>query len=218
VAGIGGIESGPGHAVIYFDGAITDLGTLGGTSSVAYGINNTGQVTGQAYLSGDTIYHAFVYANGSMQDLGTLGAPGNSVGHGINSAGDVTGQANQHAFLYAGGTMKDLGTLGAGSSEGWSINDAGQIVGDSATASGATHAFLDSNGMMQDLNSLLAGPNSGWMLESATGINNSGQIAGYGTLDGQEHAFLLTPTTPEPGSGAVLAIGAIVLLARRHRN
>jgi probable HAF family extracellular repeat protein len=31
-----------GHAVMWHNGTITDLGTLGGTQSVAYAINNLG--------------------------------------------------------------------------------------------------------------------------------------------------------------------------------
>ena len=51
----------------------TDLGTLGGTYSVAHGINDAGQVTGYAYLAGNSTEHAFLYSGGSLQDLGTLG-------------------------------------------------------------------------------------------------------------------------------------------------
>ncbi len=52
--------------------AMTDLGTLGGSDSYAYGINDSGQIVGGSYTSsGD--YHAFLYANGAMADLGTLG-------------------------------------------------------------------------------------------------------------------------------------------------
>jgi hypothetical protein len=35
---------------------------------------------------------------------------------------------------------------------------------------------------------------TGWILQEGAGINDSGQIAGYGTLHGELHAFLLTPT------------------------
>jgi probable HAF family extracellular repeat protein len=44
---------------------------------------------------------------------------------------------------------------------------------------------------MLDLNKLIPS-GSGWALSSATGINISGQIVGNGTINGQQHAFLLT--------------------------
>ena len=51
---------------------VTDLGSLGGGSSVGLDINNSGQVTGYSTLpSGAT--HAFLYSGGVMTDLGTLG-------------------------------------------------------------------------------------------------------------------------------------------------
>ena len=50
---------------------ITDLGTLGGDESGAYGINDSGQVVGQAQkASGQK--RAFLYESGTMTDLGTL--------------------------------------------------------------------------------------------------------------------------------------------------
>jgi hypothetical protein len=45
---------------------------------------------------------------------------------------------------------------------------------------------------MRDLNSLIA-PNSGLVLSAATAINVEGQITGRGMINGEEHAFLLTP-------------------------
>ena len=40
-------------------GGMVDIGTLGGTSSYAYGINELGQICGYSYITGNTAYHAF---------------------------------------------------------------------------------------------------------------------------------------------------------------
>jgi len=165
---------------------VTDLGTLGGTSSIGWGINASGQVTGQSYMTGDAEIHAFLY-DGTMHDLGTLGGT-NSYGYGINDSGQVTGQSytteGAHAFLYDG-AMHDLGTLGGSYSYGIGINASGQVSGYSQTIGGAAHAFLY-DGTMHDVGTL-GGTNSfGW------GINDSGQMTGFSNLagDAEWHAFL----------------------------
>ena len=45
---------------------------------------------------------------------------------------------------------------------------------------------------MSDLNDLIPS-GSGWTLRVGVKINNRGQITGFGVVNGQTHAFLLTP-------------------------
>ncbi len=157
-----------------------DLGTLGGNSSAAWGINNTGQVVGQADLS-STSTHAFLWtASEGMKDLGSLG--GNfSAAYGINEAGDIVGfsylpdNITVHAFLYtevAG--MQDLGDFNGDGSIANAINASGQIVGFGYLRpyqEGLIAALWTSTHKMQSL---------GTATESdALGINDSGQIVGY---------------------------------------
>lgn len=201
---------GSSHAFLFSHGTMRDLGTLpGGTFSSGVAINQSGQVTGVSGTS--DAHHAFLFSNGTMQDLGTLPGGRFSDGRGINQSGQVTGSAstsdgNSHAFLFNNGTMQDLGTLPGGRwSAGNAINKSGQVTG-SADNSAGGGAFIFSNGTMQDLKGLIP-PDSGWtMLVAGTGINDAGQITGFGILNSSNHyndsyhAFLLTPvlrdTTP----------------------
>jgi probable HAF family extracellular repeat protein len=48
------------HAVVWQDGVMIDLGTLGGRDSTHVAINEAGEVIGYSYLAGDNSYHAFV--------------------------------------------------------------------------------------------------------------------------------------------------------------
>jgi probable HAF family extracellular repeat protein len=189
---------------------MTDLGTLGGANSCAYGINDNGQVVGDSLTTGGD-EDAFLYSNGTMTDLGTLGGT-ESHAAGIDDSGQVVGwsytaSGAEHAFLYSNGTMTDLGTLPGGSEScAYGINDKGQVVGWSDTADGGEHAFLYSNGTMIDLGSLAGGVQS-W----ACGINDYGQLAGCSsTAGGVDRAFLLgtggTATTTAMAASAQQAI------------
>jgi probable HAF family extracellular repeat protein len=158
-----------------------DLGTLGGSTSIAYAINDSGTVVGQADLAnGDQ--HAFSWTqSGGMQDLGTLGGH-ESVAFGINDAGQIVGESYPangvapHAFLWSKDHgMQDLGTLGGNTSEALAINNVGEVVGDSSTAASRIHAFVWSKAKgMQDL-----GTFASYDPSYAYGINEIGRVVGY---------------------------------------
>ncbi|RTL17304.1 MAG: hypothetical protein EKK52_16705, partial [Burkholderiales bacterium] len=145
-----------------------------GSASIAYGINNRGDVVGQ--FDSQT---AFVYSNGTAKSLGTLGGP-KSIAYAINDSGDVVGRASTgsggHAFLYRSGAMRDLGTLGGANSTAKSINSVGIVVGGSETWAGGNRAFLFGNGAMQDVNSFNGIAGSGFTLTEAVGSNDAGQL------------------------------------------
>ncbi len=195
VVGYSDLASGDEHAFLYSNQKMQDLGTLpGGSFSQATGINNNGQVAGFGDTADDV--QAFLYSDGVMHDLGGT----DSQALAINDRGQVVGDSEfgsgpPHSFLYSDGTIQDLGTLPGGSySYALAINNNGAVVGLS-DAGGSNGAFLYSDGSMENLNSLVSS-SAGWSLEAATGINDSGQISGYGiTSTGQRDAFLLTPTS-----------------------
>jgi probable HAF family extracellular repeat protein len=95
--------------------------------------------------------------------------------------------------------MRDLGVLpGDFVGAGLAINNQGEVVGPSFSApgptSGSPRAFLWRDGVMHDLNALVP-TNSPLYLLLADGINDAGEIAGFGvqTSTGDIHAFLATP-------------------------
>jgi probable HAF family extracellular repeat protein len=106
VVGHAQVSSGYMHAFLWNGLAMQDLGTLGGSSSYAYGINDDGQTVGYSTLS-DGADHAFLYSNGLLLDLNSLIGAGSGwtldAAYAVNNAGQIvgTGLLNgiEHAFL-----------------------------------------------------------------------------------------------------------------------
>ncbi len=213
------------HAYLWHNGTMTDIGDLGGSYSYADGINDNSQVAGYSNLANGTP-HPFIWSNGHMTDIGDLGGRA-SYANGINNNGQVigfsylTGNSAEHAFIWQNGIMIDMGTLGGDYSYAASINNNGQVVGHSTFAgNNVDHTFLWQNGTMTDLTTLIP-LNSGWEILEANSINDAGQIVGYGSIQGQYHAFLMTPdaitnitaitTSPNPVTGSNTAEGNVTL-------
>ena len=160
----------------------TDLGTLPGyTNSVAYSINNWGQVVGDAVSADGTAFHAALFNDGKVTDLGTLPGYVYSQAYAINNWGQAVGYAitadgtAYQAALFGNGKVTDLGTLrGFTYSQADGINDWGQAVGYAVSTDGTAYqAALFSNGNVTDLGGLRGYANS-----LASSINNWGQAVG----------------------------------------
>jgi probable HAF family extracellular repeat protein len=239
--------SGLNLGVVVLPASATDLGTLGGNSATAYGLNDLGQVVGASdtgHMGAPNpacprcpVSHAFLWEAGQMTDLDGANA-GNSVAYSINDAGQVAGvysdpehgpsgflysrgsatalsqvprgrvkainnegqiagdlwadrATSRQAFLWSAGTLTQLGTLAGTGSEAHAVNDSGQVAG-SAWLSGdsAIHAFLYSGSALTDLGTL-GGTNS-----EAFGIDSAGEVVGASqTAGGLRHAFLYSGGT-----------------------
>lgn len=214
------------HATLWRNGEILDLGTLGGSESYAWSVNNLGQVVGFAsntkpdqsagnvFAWGATETHAFLWQSGRIRDLGTLGGP-DSDALLINERGQITGMSITNSgavdpFLWESGKMIDLGTLGGTFGYPNMINSQGQIVGFSdlpGDLPGQGHPFLWESGVLKDLGTL------GGSRGEARSINDAGEAAGYGTFLGDQvvHAIMWT-------NGKTIDLGATADFACSYAN
>jgi probable HAF family extracellular repeat protein len=197
------------RAVVWENGEIHDLGTFGGSLSLATGVNNRGQVVGLAStstpdpfpvpglaeISIGTQTQAFVWQNGHMRNLGTLGGP-DAAAFNVNDRGQVaggsytngipnasTGYPTLHPFLWENGRMIDLGTLGGTSGSPIALNNRGQVLGISNLAGDqSADFFLWENGQLTDLTA----QSTGGTLWLASAINDAGQIVGGASFPGRD--------------------------------
>jgi len=162
------------HAVLWRDGQMIDLGTLGGNQSIASAINNRGQVAGLALNATPdpfSIYDLLFY-------------------------GSANGTQTRAVLWDRDGSMQDLGTLGGPDAFAVLVNDRGQVTGWSYTNSTVNpttglptfHPFLWEKGKgMKDLGTL-----GGTIAQAVNGMNERGEVVGATTLAGDQtwHPFL----------------------------
>ena len=181
------------HAFVYRNDTnqMTALGAFTGISAYAYDINDEGDIVG-AFKNAEGTFRAFRYTrqqavadyfsalNGAQSKARAINNDGQVVGYYLNASGQ------KRAFLYENETLIPLGTLlpEDTESEALDINDKGQIVGYSlrkdSNGNDIQRAFLYENGQMKALSTPLTAT-AGWtFLQTATAINNRGEITGIG--------------------------------------
>ena len=176
---------------------LTDLGTLGGTQSFAYAVNDLGQVVGSSWIAGDTASHSFLYSNGKMKDLyplnsGTVQTVGPT---GINLFGQIASGLTENGVYVpailnsATGNLTLIGSLGSNGTATFgvatSVNNLGAATGYSYVDNFNRHAFLFQGGSISDLGSFGG-------FSSGASINDWGQVVGSASdsPSGVAHAFL----------------------------
>lgn len=206
------------------------------TTGTANAVNSAGVSTGTVKFSNrfaqypyDLAFTSVANSNGSNVvpgvSLGTY-----SSGRAINDNGVIVGfwsvNGMSAAFATRDGGVVNLGALCGPAMAGASaINNLGQIVGYSqiCDGSGSYHGFIvGADDKMIDLNSLLTDQDaSKWVIRSASGINELGQITGVGLVNGQVHAFIMTPVPEASTSGmmllGMLGLGAVTRARRRQQ-
>ena len=117
----------PRHAASYFNGAWTDLGSIGPSSSFeayATSVNDSGVIVGP-WQNGNQS-GVFIYQNGQIADLHAPNRYGDPF---INNAGQIVFAD----FLYQNGSWQDINDLDLGDgwkfTEAYGINNHGAIIG-----------------------------------------------------------------------------------------
>lgn len=128
------------HALLWQDGSVINLGSLGGQANVALFINNHREVVGASDLAGDIAYHAFLWTKDrGMRDLGTVPGDSLSTAESINEQNQIVGgscdqNGNCRAVLWQNGLIADLNSLAVPGTALYlvnasDINDRGEIAG-----------------------------------------------------------------------------------------
>jgi len=187
------------------------LGSLGGSSSVAYGITDTNTIVGASGNSAGYTRAFYSFRTGPPTDFDPNDTTYDSAAYAINKNGIVVGVSNRgrcsvfvplyrcrgpyfYPVTFTPSNVTSLGSLGGGAGAALAINSNGDIVGWSQTATGAQHAFLYTNGHMIDLNTLNIVGGSGWTFTDADAINDYGEIVGHAiSPTGKDEIIVIMP-------------------------
>ncbi len=214
---------------VYVSGGIIPAIVPGYTVADVEASNERGQMAVRTTETDNVVY----YAPGGAAHQITAGNLTSGAAMAINNNGTVVGYIDpsdgRSPHAYAWNDMTGLTDLTPGmnsSGIAQSINDFDQIVGTASLNGGKTFPFLYQDGNLLNLSTLVGSPLVGWTDINPEAINDNGQIAGFGIFNGQQEAFLLTPTitsssplpTPEPTTLPLLLTAALPLLRRHPRK
>lgn len=198
VVGYGNSSSGTRGWRAAPNGDTVMLPALGGSSSMACGINDSGWLVGAAATASGHQHPYAVDAGNNVTEIVPFdGATGFGEACAVDASGRIGGFATSgnvnRAFVYDNGALLNVDTFGSSDSR-ITATAAGVSVGWYMLAN-TVSAFrhTDADGSV-NLNNLIA-PDSGWQLEQAVAVNTTGQIAGNGLLNGVRRAFRLTPVS-----------------------
>ncbi|HZW08862.1 MAG TPA: GC-type dockerin domain-anchored protein [Phycisphaerales bacterium] len=196
-----------------------EAGTIPGYNGGANkGVNESGVTVGHGYFFGDPDRAMMGVPDGEGgYEAFEIGPPGYtfSIATEINDAGTIVGFANDgngpwNAAIFTldgDNPVVSLGTLpGLENSEAYDVNEAGVIVGTAWDNDFLLdpRAWVYFGGAMHDLNDLLGPGQTEWaVLLSAEGINDRGDVVGYGvTTGGEVRGFLFSGVAPGPCAGS----------------
>ena len=183
--------------------SIEFVGLPGGDDTTLYDLNNAGDIVGVGRDAGG-VWRSFLYNSATgLIDLASQVDPNSDLQlrhlRGINDNGVMVGRAWRNEIsepirmtLSSDGSyavIDDLGTLGGSGGIAWSVNNSGQIAGESHVATGELRGFFYSPGDgMIDIGHFGGGHSS------AKAINETGQMTGYARTPGfWQQTFRYTP-------------------------
>ncbi len=183
----------------------------GARQTTASGINNQGQIVGQAVIGLDV---GFLYSGGTFTIINGASAGGiNDAGQIVGFTSDVPGPAT--GYLYDNGTYTPIAVPGASSTYAYGINNSGQIVGHNTVGSD-TLGFVRTSGIFETIS--FPG------LESPSAINDAGQIVGDASSQTGNAGFLyangaITPiAVPNFDNTFALGINDAGVVVGTYRN
>lgn len=176
-----------GSAHLWKNGETTDLGRFGGHQGLAFAIDEAGRIAGGVQPQDSAV----LLADGAVQRLFPGGASA------LSSAGHVVGSHHEHVYVWKDGQVTPLHMGRRASMTVRGVTARGEIVGNFSYYPGLSAYFAvirREDGYILTLNEMLA-PGTTWRLDAATGINDRGEIVGYGRESdtGPVRALLLRP-------------------------